>query len=115
MFLGGFGQSGFENESYVLLSEISGENFRNFSQVLLSAVWGGSQILFALILRFINDWRIIIALIIGCTTFSSKSSTFDFLAHANLLVHLRESAVPCRAKNVRQRQACPLEDGQDQW
>jgi hypothetical protein len=31
LFLGGFGQGGFENESYVLLSEISGENFRNFS------------------------------------------------------------------------------------
>lgn len=31
LFLGGLGQSGYENESYVLLSEISGEKFRNFS------------------------------------------------------------------------------------
>ena len=31
LFLGGFGQGGFENESFVYLSEISGENFRNFS------------------------------------------------------------------------------------
>ena len=67
--LSGFGQSGFENEAYVYLSEVSGEKFRNFSQVILSATWGFSQIILALIMQHSINWRVVISAFIACNIY----------------------------------------------
>eukprot|EP01016_Furgasonia_blochmanni_P009277 TRINITY_DN1383_c0_g1_i15.p1 TRINITY_DN1383_c0_g1~~TRINITY_DN1383_c0_g1_i15.p1 ORF type:complete len:392 (-),score=26.03 TRINITY_DN1383_c0_g1_i15:97-1272(-) len=63
--LAGMGLSGFEIVSLVYVSEISAERFRNFSGVILTAVWAAAQVILTTMVYYVTDWRYLLTGVIG--------------------------------------------------
>ncbi|KRX06567.1 Major facilitator superfamily domain, general substrate transporter [Pseudocohnilembus persalinus] len=65
IFFSGVGLNGFETLSLVYVTEISAENFRNFSGVILTTGWAIAQIIYSCISYYITSWRYICIFMIG--------------------------------------------------
>lgn len=65
LFSSGFFLNGYETICLVYVTEISAKRFKNYSTVTLMIVWAVGQILFAIIAREINNWRVIVLFFIG--------------------------------------------------
>jgi len=95
-FLIGMSFNGFETTSMIYINEISGERFRNFASMTLTVVWAFGQIIYAGLTYFIDDWRVITIVLIGCPflvvsflEFRQLLETPKFLINMNKYVEAR--------------------------
>jgi len=65
LFYSGFFLNGYETICLVYVTEISAKRFKNYSTVTLMIIWAFSQIIFAIIAKKINNWRVIVLFFIG--------------------------------------------------